>query len=158
MQIILIPILFSGLTIGYLLFWFIELAYLWSIGTVTQGSATPFITVVWDKKNYLYVITHFFAALWNIAFLKYMSLLIIACACVIWYYNNKDGKGFFHFPVLMSVWWSIRYHLGSIAFGSFILALIWAVQLILSYITARVKSLSGQGNTNKAILALLYCF
>jgi C4-dicarboxylate transporter len=46
--IILIPIFFSALTIGYLIFWFIELAYLWSIGTLTKGTDTPFATVNWN--------------------------------------------------------------------------------------------------------------
>jgi hypothetical protein len=85
------------------------------------------------------VALHIFGLLWNVAFLKYSCLLIIACTCVIWYYNQGGNNKFFHFPVFLSFWWALRYHMGSLAFGSLILAIIWAIQLILSYVQARVQ-------------------
>ena len=54
---------------------------------MTKGNQTPFVSITWDKQNYFYVVVHFFAVLWNLAFLKYLSVFIIACSCVIWYYN-----------------------------------------------------------------------
>jgi hypothetical protein len=43
LQIILVPVFFASLTIGYLIFWCVELAYLWSIGTGVKGTSSPFV-------------------------------------------------------------------------------------------------------------------
>lgn len=85
--IILVPIVIATLSLGYIIFWFVELAYLWSIGTIVKGTNTPFAAINWSNENYFYVIVHFFSVLWNLAFLKYLCVFIIASSCVIWYYN-----------------------------------------------------------------------
>ena len=66
--IILLPIIFTGITLGYFIVWLVILAYLWSIGTMTKRTGTPFAVVNWDQWNTFLVIAHFFAVLWNIAF------------------------------------------------------------------------------------------
>jgi hypothetical protein len=52
---------------------------------------------------------------------------MIACTCVIWFYNNKGSPGYFSMPIITSLYWAFRYHLGSISLGAFILAIIWAI-------------------------------
>jgi hypothetical protein len=46
--IVLVPVFFAAITLAYLIFWFVELAYLWSIGTITKGTNTPFASITWD--------------------------------------------------------------------------------------------------------------
>jgi hypothetical protein len=67
--IILLPIIFTGLTLLYFIVWLVVLAYLWSNGTMVKRTGTPFSQIQWDDWNTILVVCHFFAALWNIAFL-----------------------------------------------------------------------------------------
>lgn len=87
----------------------------------------PFVAIEWTNQDLGLLIAHIFSSLWNVAFINYLMIFIIACTCVIWYYNNKDSPNYFPRPILTSGWWAFRYHLGSIALGAFILAIIWFI-------------------------------
>jgi len=58
---------------------------------------------------------------WLNAFIMGMCQFVIAASSCIWYFEvNSDtgGKG----TVGRGLWWGFRYHMGSIAFGAFIIA------------------------------------
>ena len=61
------------------------------------------------------------------AFLLYFMIFVIACSCAIWYSNNKSSPNHFRMPIGISFWWAFRYHLGSLALGSLILAIVWTI-------------------------------
>jgi len=105
---------------------------------------------------------HFFGLLWNLQFIIYFTFMVIAGAIAEWYFTPKDKKGnviykktranqiqpqsawdnvdldkyneFSSTPVLDSVGRTLRYHTGSIAFGSLILAVINFVRAIVYYL------------------------
>ena len=65
----------------------------------------------------------FFSLLWNNAFLVALGQLIVAGACAQWFFTLQERRG--KEPVIrQSVRMAFRYHLGSVAFGAFILALV----------------------------------
>ena len=43
------------------------------------------------------------------------------------------------FQVFVSVWRVFRYHLGTVAFGSFIIALVQLIRLIMKYLEKKAK-------------------
>lgn len=96
-----------------------------------------------------------FSLLWNVAFLSYLALFIIACHVSIWYLDQETKQ--FLFPLRVSVWWSLRYHLGSIAFGALILAIVWTVKLVLLAVIAYVEDLKKKGVENKVLSMVLKC-
>ena len=75
---------------------------------------------------------HGFSLLWNVSFLLAVSHFIIACSTCIWYFDpdQKIEKT----PILKSWFWLIRYHLGTIAFASLILAIVWAFRIVAQYV------------------------
>jgi solute carrier family 44 (choline transporter-like protein), member 2/4/5 len=83
---------------------------------------------------------HLFGLLWNSAFLLTCSHFIIATSTCIWYFNRKE-KHKTH-PVLKSVIWMVVFHLGTVAFGSLILALVYLLRLIAQYIHVSSKCLT----------------
>ncbi len=137
--VVFLPIVMAIISIVYFLAWAMVLAYLWSVGTPKVRTGTPFVEYEWDDKNSLFVFVHIFSLLWNMAFLFYLMIFMIGCACSIWYFNyrTKNTKGgsqeklnssnYYPRPLLTSFYYAFRYHLGSIAFGAFILAVIWLV-------------------------------
>lgn len=152
--IVFVPLLSAGFISGYVLLWIYVAVYLWSVGSVSQASNSPFATIIWNQSTEYLIIFHVFALLWNVAFLHYYGSFIISATCAIWYFNaGKSGSGFFSYPILTSAWWGVRYHLGSLAFGSFILAICWMIQVILLYIQKYIKKMKS-GGVESAILNL----
>ena len=111
----------------YIIAWAVGLAYLWSIGEEQKRTLSPFNEIIWDNTTLVYILFHCFACLWNMAFLLYLMIFVVACSCAIWYFNNKNSPNHFRMPIFIGFWWAFRYHLGSLALGSFILAVIWTI-------------------------------
>jgi hypothetical protein len=67
-----------------------------------------------------------------VSFLLACSHFIIASATCIWYFG--PSRALYKNPIQTSIFWLIRYHLGSIAFGSILLAIVWALRILAQYI------------------------
>lgn len=156
--VIFIPLLSALFIAGYVILWIYVFVWLWSVGTVAQGQNSPFATVTWSQSTQLWVIFHVFALLWNVAFLHYYAHFVVASTCAIWYFNaGKSQNGFFSWPILTSAWWGLRYHLGSLAFGSFILAVCWLIQMCLMYIQGYLKKLQASGVDSRVAQCAVSC-
>lgn len=156
--IIFVPILSAILISAYIILWIYIFLYLWSVGTAIPGSNSPFATIVWNKSTQYWVIFHAFSLLWNVAFLNYYGTFIISSTCAIWYFNGgKTSESFFSFPILTSCYWGIRYHLGSLALGSLILAVCWLVQLILIYIQNYLNNMKKGGIESTLLNLFMRC-
>ena len=64
-------------------------------------------------------------------------------------FREKSGL---HVLILQSYWRLVRYHLGTVAFGSFIIALIQFVRMIMKYVEEKLKK---HGTANKACIVCL---
>lgn len=83
---------------------------------------TPFATVKWSEFTRWLMWYDVFGLFWINAFIIGVSQFVIAFACVNWYFtqaNDTLGSG----TVLKGVWVTFRYHLGTIAFGSLLIAI-----------------------------------
>jgi hypothetical protein len=66
-------------------------------------------------------------------------------------------------PIGSSLWRLIRYHLGSVAFGSFIIALIQLIRMIMQYVEKKLSKKGGpiagiMGPILKCCQCCLWCF
>ena len=69
--------------------------------------------------------------------------------------RTKNSLGF---PILASIWRLIRYHLGSVALGSFIIATVKFILAILLYVEKKLKSQENEGSILlKPVLCMLKC-
>ena len=64
------------------------------------------------------------------------------------YFFILREKSGLHCLVIQSLWRLVRYHLGTVAFGSFIIALIQFIRMIMHYIEKKLKK---NGGDNKVI-------
>jgi hypothetical protein len=72
-----------------------------------------------------------------------LSQFIIACTVSIWYFTREKAGAK---AVLRSAYYSIRYHLGSLAFGSLLLSIIKFVKFLLWYLKEKVYKKGFEGN------------
>ena len=94
--------------------------------------------------------------LWNNAFLLALNQFIIGCSVCIWYFSQGPGMESGG-SIRKSVYWAFRYHLGSLAFGSLILAIVQFIRIILEYIKYQTAKLSGDNRMTQCLLACLSC-
>lgn len=102
----------------------------------------------------------FFQYLWQNALLIAIGQCVIAMACGIWFFSKKAndsrdmdtsyGKG--GLTVKRAVGTVLRYHLGSLAFGAFILAVVQFIRYLLKFYEKQ-----AQAQKNKIMVMILKC-
>jgi len=93
----------------------------------------------------------FFVFLWNNALNIAMGQCIIAGAVGVWFFTPNAEKGK-NSPIKRSCWNVFRYHLGSLAFGSFIIAVIKFIRYLMNYFEKQAKA-----QKNKVMALVLRC-
>lgn len=104
-----------------------------SVGNVKPREDVPFLTTVeWSDQTKYVLLYSLFGFLWIMNFIIGSTQFVIAATCTIWYYtstSDANGTG----SVSTGCYWVFRYHLGSIAFGAFLIALVQFIRIIFEY-------------------------
>ena len=133
-SILLVPIVMFAICVGIFAFWVLALVYLYTSGTLEESSANykALARIQFDDslKNAMWfeLLGIFWINSFQIALLEF----IISFACCVWYFSQD--KNDLHHPIWRGVKNGLWYHIGSLAFGSLILALVilikWAIQIL----------------------------
>jgi len=140
-EVVFVPIVLILVSGAYTVWWGYGMAGIYSTGDVKFDPNYPWGKITVTEKMKIYIYIHGFALLWNIAFLLGVSHFLLACSTAIWYFNRQDIER--PNPLLRSIWWLFRYHLGSVAFGSLLLALVWAIQILVTYLHQKLKGINN---------------
>jgi len=105
----------------YVVWWIAIAGLIYSCGDpITKGPATfPFANFQIDAMTKPILIFHFASFFWIVAFISTFNEFVICSAVCIWYFQQD------HPPIIKSIYRGLRYYLGAIAMGSFLLALVW---------------------------------
>jgi len=95
-----------------------------------------------------------FSLFWNNAMNIALGQMIVAGSCCIWYFTPNDKKGTVTAgsPIPKAAKNAIFYHLGTMAFGAFILAVVQTFKWFLRYLAKQAKA-----QQNKVMAAILTC-
>ena len=150
----LVPPFFSCILMAWLVTWLYVAASIMSIGELTQRADFTFLTEVVRSKETDYMFLYsLFGYLWLNAFVIGVSQFIISASCAIWYFSStsdSNGSG----SLTRGFWWVFRYHLGSIAFGAFLIALVQFIRIIFEYYKKQIAKLS---KNNPVVKVILWC-
>ena len=157
-SILIIPFLFFLLTIGWIAYWVVLAIFLYSSGDFDQEHSKIFASFKWKYHiNYLFWY-HLFALFYINAILSALSQFIYASCTSIWYFNQEKGtEGHI---ILTSFKRAFKYHFGSIAFGSLIIAIVRFLMFFLELFKKRAEKSYGkkkQGKCYKCIMCCLEC-
>ncbi|XP_068238990.1 choline transporter-like protein 4 isoform X3 [Palaemon carinicauda] len=94
-----------------------------------------------------------FALFWAMFFVSAFGEMVLAGTFASWYWAFNKSKDVPSLPVTMSFGRTIRYHVGTLAFGSLIIAIVRMIRVILEYIDHKIK----QKTDNKIIHCLMCC-
>ena len=110
---------------------------------------------------------HFFGLLWSQSFLNAVVICTTAGAVSKWYWcqdhrhwgsHHRPGHEDEHWVVFHSFRRAMRYHAGSLAFGSFIIAVVQMMRFALAYVERQAAHLKEKNKTVKVLLCALHCF
>lgn len=111
----------------------------------------------YEKEKYVDYLHAFniFGIFWGLFFVSALGEMILAGTFATWYWTfNKSDVPFL--TVTVSTGRTFRYHLGTIAFGSLILAICRIIRVILEYLNHKLKKYDNA--CVKAIMCCLRCF
>lgn len=152
--ILLLPIIFFFLVLAWIIGWTFLSVFIMSVGEIKARDA-PFqfaTTVVWSEQTRYIFLYHLFGGLWVNAFLIGCFQFIVAAACALWYFSHTSdtaGKG----SICTGIKWILIYHLGSIAFGSFIIAVVQFIRIIFEYYRQKIQA----ANKDNPVVKFMLC-
>nr|KAG5709578.1 hypothetical protein BaRGS_001628 [Batillaria attramentaria] len=121
-------------------------------------SSTGFVSYEQDEPMKGLAFYYLLGFIWVTQFIIGCERLTISSAVALWYFTRDKTR--LSSPVSRSVFRLIRYHMGSVAFGSLIIAFVVLIRWILSFIEGRLK---GRENflakfLLKCLVCCLWCF
>jgi hypothetical protein len=128
--IVVVPIIQTVINLGMWAVCLVVLLYLASSATYVYSSGSVFTSISsYTSPALVQFYVFLFGTLWCNAFIQAIGLFVVASACCIWYYSHGPDAEV-NFPILRSYKMVFRYHFGSLAFGSLILAIVQFLQIM----------------------------
>ncbi|XP_076462670.1 choline transporter-like protein 1 [Babylonia areolata] len=121
-------------------------------------TTTNFVSFEFDDLMKGMFFYYLLGLIWVSQFIVGCERLVVSGAVALWYFTRDKSK--LGYPIMKSIYRLIRYHMGSVAFGSLIIALVVLARWILSFIENR---LNGKQNFVakfflKCLTCCLWCF
>ncbi|KAH8616653.1 putative Plasma membrane choline transporter [Trypanosoma vivax] len=99
-----------------------------------------------------------FAFLWSVGFINALCFTSAAFVCVFWYFSTLGNDKRVPFCcVLKAVCWTLFYHSGTIALGSFLITTIQIMRLLLTYFVEQAKESADDNHLIRCLACYLKC-
>ena len=126
-----------------------------SWGTPTLDNWQSFLPITLDGNSYQYIcVYHLFMFLWVSNFTVSSGYFILAGSVATWYWT-LDKKTISR-PISKSTWRYVRYHMGTVCVGSFIIAVVQLIRILFNYFVNRCKQFENNPLV-KAIQCIVNC-
>lgn len=89
-------------------------------------------------------IYNFIGLIWGMFFIVGLGQVALAAAFASYYWAFRKPQDVPFFAVLHGLWITLRYHLGSVAFGSLILTIVRVIRIMLEYIDEKLKKYDNE--------------
>ena len=110
-------------------------------GYMTDATITIPISVLnQDWTGLAFRIYNLVGTLWTMAFLNGAAFMTIAFVTESYYFSHPEDKSVPCCGVLRGAWKTLRYHLGTVAFGSLILAVVQFIQLLAAWFQSKAEA------------------
>ena len=161
-RVIFVPVLFFFVGIIVFIGWVVAVICVGSIGEIEVNSvAYQSKDIEWSDATYYMMYFMVFGIVWLLAFIISLNEFVIVVSAVTWYYSDKTIEDDDGIPgdsdVSYGFKWAFKYHLGSIALGSFALALIWIIRAIFEYVGKKIQDASGNNGLTKCLVGCIRC-
>lgn len=143
-------------------------AYIYSSGDISvdkmgvsslEGATETMLSKVSDHDAMRILFAyHFFGFLWTNQLINAISMCTIAGAVCRYYWSHeKSAAEMGRFPILYSFKNCFRYHFGSLAYGSLIIAIVQFVRAVLMYIDHQTQGVQKSNLVVKVVMKAVQC-
>ena len=154
-SIIFVPFLFFIIIIIWLVYWVSLSIFLYATGEFNQTGSKVIANFDWDAKIRYSWWFHLFSLFYMTATISAYASFIYSSSACIWYFTSE--KGIESHPIRKSFKRGIRYHFGSLAFGSLIIAIVRLIMVWLEVIKRRVEKTSTNKTESKCFKCIISC-
>jgi choline transporter-like protein 2/4/5 len=164
--------------IGFMLWWMWAAGYIFSAGemvinpniSILNGLNATVRTFEGNEDKAKLMVYHFFGLLWTKNLFHAFVMYVIAGCVSEWYFKNDAGRrleynvknGCGISQLMHHSWNALYYHLGSLCFGSFVIALLEMLRYVMEYINAKTQKLQKKSRiiacAFSCLRCLLWCF
>ena len=107
------------------------------------------------EANYLQIY-NLFGLFWGMFFVSALDQMVLAGAFASWYWTF-DKRKVPSMPLMSSFFRTFRYHLGTLAFGSLIIAIIRMIRVMLQWVENKLKEYHQENPLVKAVMCFCKC-
>ena len=161
-RVIFVPLAFFFAGIILFVMWIAAAFCVSSIGEIkVESPLDQSKDIEWADSTYYMMYFMIFGIVWLMAFTIAMNEFVIIVSAVTWYYSDKTIPDDDGIPGDSDVWygfkWGFKYHMGSLALGSFALAIIWIIRAIMEYIGEKVAEATGNNGCTRCCISCMKC-
>lgn len=158
-RIIWSPVVHFLLQMIVLFVWLGAMCCVVSLNEISASTVVPQMKdLEWKDSVWNMCLFMIFGLLWLMAFFDYINRFIIMTAASTFYFNNKRDEPE-QKPASVCKAWNIAYinHLGSIAIGSFIIAVIRFLKYTLVFLMQKLESATAGSETGAVVACFFKC-
>ena len=129
-----------------------------ALNNLTSAAINSLVTLPYVEIFFLF---HLMGYFWTNQLIQAIGATTIAGSVGSWYWSttedNKKSKNMPRRPILKSLYRVFRYHIGSLMFGSFVIALVQFIRAILMYIDRNTKGLQKKNSIVRVLMKVVQC-
>ena len=142
-RVALVPVFFFVVAVTCTFTWLYGYICVKSIGTVTDPDfqfQTRNVDYGPTVNNMLWIMI--FGYFWIMAFILSCNEFVVVVSAATWYFSDKDKPDDDGIPgdaeVMKGFLWIPRYHFGSLALGSLLIAIVWMIRFVFEYVAKKM--------------------
>jgi len=148
-KVVILPFMSYLFSVPIVLWWTASSIFIYGLGE-PKFMADSFIADVEmsDQTTYLFLFM-MFGMFWIVAWLIAIQIFVVAAVVCMWYFGghgSDTGEESSKAGVCMATGWAFRYHLGSLAWGAFLVAVITMIRVIFEYIVYQYEKMGMKDN------------
>ena len=128
--------------------------YLYACGDLKKDDAGN-VSISWDETLQYMSLYHLFGIFWTTQFIVGLGVMFTAGAIAAYYWQRESMP---KSPIRRSIHRAVRYHVGSIALGSVLVAVVQFIRAVLEYIDRKTKKMQEGNPILKYVMCCVkYC-
>ncbi|KAH3792773.1 hypothetical protein DPMN_146272, partial [Dreissena polymorpha] len=125
------------------------------VNDANTGKVCEFVKYGGDEYTIPLEVFLLFMFFWGMNFIIALGQMTLAGSIASYYWAFEKPKDIPAFPILAALYRSLRYHLGSLAFGSLLIAIVQMIRVFLEYVDHKING--SQNPVAKFLVKCLKC-
>merc|ERR1711988_672190 len=114
-------------------------------------------TITFTQSQFYQAWFWLFGYFWVTQFIAALGEMVLAGAAAAWYFRELPDRPPIKKPLRRALKRAIKYHIGSVAFGSLIIAIIKFIRAVIAYIQSKANAAAGKAGAIGKIVKVVLC-